>query len=174
MSIFFYDLSNKHQSDQKKKKTLYLHRRGFTLIRCSAAVSLPFFMLTITDAPAPHVSHVPLWLCLTALCAYYIESSFGTWGRNRVKCSQCSQKCSLGRLLTKIWHTAYVQRLCCLDASCTPQTEITVAIDHGILYDATFEVCKSKWFHYFQKRLCNWRLQCQCYFNKNTTRQEYW
>lgn len=141
-NVHFCTLSRVNINHQTKRKTpLYLHReikpsavRG---IRCSAAASLPFFMITITDAP--HVSHVPLRRCLKPLCASYLESVLENVGRNRVKSAQALRKRFLRRLLTRIWHTAYVQCPCC--RRCILYTAIwnhCCLWPYRILYDATY------------------------------------
>jgi len=133
---------NIHLITRRKKITLYLHRRDFTLIRCSAAVSLPF----LHDHHHRCAARLTCpWLCLTALCAAsYIESSFGTWGCNRDKCSQCSRKCCLGRLLNKnLTHSL------CTTSLLLRCIMYTANWKQGCLSDATFEVWKSVWLHYF-------------------------
>ncbi len=50
-----------------------------------------------------------------------------------------------------------------VDASCTPQTEITAAIDHIELYMILHIRCaKSIWFYYFEKPfyICSLQLKC--------------
>lgn len=162
-NVHFCTLSRVNINYQiKRKPPLYLYREikpsAMRGIRCSAAASLPFFMITITDAP--HVSHVPLWRCLKPLCASYLESVLENVGRNRVKSAQALRNvfyvgCSLGFDTQPMYNVPAAA-----DASCTPQSEITAAFDHIESYMMLHISCaKSIWSHYLEKPFYLCRLQ---------------
>ncbi len=165
-NIHFFTICRVNISHQiKRKNTLYLHRETKPSV---VGRNLMFSRGVSTFLHDHHHRCATRFSCPSAavsqtLVCFLPGQRLGSVRRKRVKCYNAltnvvSVGCSLEFETQPMYNVPAA-----VDASCTPQTEITAAIDHTESYMMLHIRCaKSIWFYSFEKPFCICRLQLKC------------